>query len=467
MAMRRANWVRARHGAVAFLAIAAGALALPFAAHAQFFGDRWDNDQPYRRESAPSRGFFSFPFFDHPYRAPFGSPANPPPVESSRPPPPRKLETQPTSTVVVVGDSLAEWLAYGLEEIYADNPQIGVVRNIRANSGLIHYEPRNDTLDWSQAIKDVLATEKPNAIVVMLGLSDRVPLREAAAQGKQPSPPANKPAASPQPGQADKPAAQSAPTAAQNPAEQPPVEAETQHAGATGSYDFHTDEWAKLYSKRIDDMIAALKSKGVPILWVGLPAIRGPKATSDVSYLDDLYHEEADKAGIVYVDIWDGFVDENGRYTVQGPDFEGQIRRLRSADGVHFTKFGALKLAHLVDQELSRIIANPVAPAALPSPQASAPTKPGAGRPAVGPVLPLTANGGGDEESGDLLGGGSRPAPIASEDPLAANVLVHGNALTAPAGRADDFAWPPRATENAAPKPSAASSAGSAAPAAH
>ena len=136
-------------------------------------------------------------------------------------------------------------------------------------------------------------------------------------------------------------------------------------------------------------------------------------ATADISYLDDLYHAEADKLGITYVDIWDGFVDEDGRYAVQGPDFEGQIRRLRTGDGVHFTKFGALKLAHLVDQELSRIIANPSAPV-LPSPQAAAPAKPGTARPAVGPVLPLTAAGGGGQmisggEAGSLLGAGGNP----------------------------------------------------------
>ena len=75
-------------------------------------------------------------------------------------------------------------------------------------------------------------------------------------------------------------------------------------------------------------MIAALKTKGVPIVWVGLPAIRGTKSTSDMSYLDELYRARAEKAGITYVDIWDGFVDEQGRYAQQGPDFEGQTRRL-------------------------------------------------------------------------------------------------------------------------------------------
>ena len=105
--------------------------------------------------------------------------------------------------------------------------------------------------------------------------------------------------------------------------------AEGQRQPQPQTSEFHTDKWAELYSKRIDDMIAALKTKGVPIVWVGLPAIRGTKSTSDMSYLDELYRARAEKAGITYVDVWDGFVDEQGRYTQQGPDFEGQIRRLR------------------------------------------------------------------------------------------------------------------------------------------
>ena len=36
--------------------------------------------------------------------------------ESIKPPAPRKTETPPTETVVVIGDSFAEWLAYGLEK---------------------------------------------------------------------------------------------------------------------------------------------------------------------------------------------------------------------------------------------------------------------------------------------------------------------------------------------------------------
>ena len=114
-------------------------------------------------------------------------------------------------------------------------------------------------------------------------------------------------------------------------------------------------------------MIGVLKAKGVPVLWVGLPAVRGAKATADTAFLDTLYRDAAGKAGITYVDVWDGFVDEAGRFLQQGPDFEGQIRKLRSADGVYFTKAGALKLAHYAERELSRLLAARSAPIVLPT----------------------------------------------------------------------------------------------------
>jgi hypothetical protein len=190
-------------------------------------------------------------------------------------------------------------------------------------------------------------------------------------------------------------------------------------------------------------MIAVLKTKGVPVVWVGLPAVRGAKATQDALFLDSLYREGANKAGITYVDVWDGFVDEAGRFLQQGPDFEGQIRRLRSYDGVYFTKAGARKLAHYVEREITRLLASRSAPITLPSepatPDANAQPGQPAPRPLAGPIVPLVASSVGTDQ---LLGGpGSRPAAV---DALVARTLVKGEPLTAPAGRADDFAWPRR-----------------------
>src|SRR6266403_577419 len=210
-----------------------------------------------------------------------------------------------------------------------------------------------------------------------------------------------------------------------------------------GLYEFREERWVELYTRKIDEMIGVLKSKGVPVLWVGLPALRGAKATADMLFLDSLYREAASKAGITYVDVWDGFVDEAGRFLQKGPDFEGQIRQLRSYDGVYFTRPGARKLAHYVEREITRLLAGRSAPIALPTepatPDANALPGQPAPRPLAGPILPLVASSVGTDQ---LLGGpGSRPAAV---DALAARTLVKGEPLAAPAGRADDFAWPRR-----------------------
>src|SRR5712664_2921673 len=99
----------------------------------------------------------------------------------SKAPPPEKRETVPERNVLVLGDAMADWLAYGLEDAYAERPDMGVIRRHKTVSGLIKYQPKGDPADWAAAAKGILATEKPDAIVVMLGLNDRVAMREPAA----------------------------------------------------------------------------------------------------------------------------------------------------------------------------------------------------------------------------------------------------------------------------------------------
>jgi len=375
------------------------------------------------------------------------------PVDYSRAPTAHKREAPATTNVLVLGDSMADWLGYGLEEAFAETPEIGVIRKPRANRGLIKTEGR-EGYDAVAAVREILAGEKPDYIVMMIGLADRTSLRERPRPAAQATTPAAKQPAAP----AHPPPQQAATPPAQQPPATPPTDAEAgaeepaiiapapepapSGSGATVTHPFRSDKWAELYAKRIDETIAALKSKGVPVLWVGLPAIRGTRATADMVYLNDLYRDRAGKAGIAYVDIWDGFVDENGNYVNQGPDFEGQIRRLRAGDGVHFTKAGARKLAHYVEREIRRVMLTRGAPMAMPvpvekeTPQVSG--KPGVpARPVAGPVVPLTGPSAGSE---GLLGGG--PARSTSSDPTVSRVLVKGDPVAPPAGRADNFAWP-------------------------
>ena len=452
-------------------------------ASAQFFNFGGFGGPPQRQAPQRGGGWFGGDFFQ-PFQQQPSQQA--PRQDFSRAPGPAKRDAVAERNVLVLGDAMADWLGYGLEDAYSEQPDMGVIRKHKTISGLIKYQPRGEPADWAAAAKAILATEKPDAIVVMLGLHDRVSIREAAPEKKIDKKDDKKDARA-KPGDA-KPKSESATDAAK--ADAGKTDAGKADAGKTdatkgdttktdaakadvakadvakaddaedddapqtatpeksaraggGLYEFRDERWVELYAKKIEELIGVLKSKGVPVLWVGLPAIRGQKGTSDMLYLDALYRDGAGKAGITYVDIWDGFVDEGGRFMQRGPDFEGQPRKLRSDDGVFFTRAGARKLAHYVEREVTRLLAARSGPIAVPiepvTPDANVVPGQPAPRPLAGPVMPLVASSVGTDQ---LLGGpGTRPAAV---DALAARTLVKGEALAPPAGRADDYAWPPR-----------------------
>jgi hypothetical protein len=419
-------------------------LALTRPAQAQFF----DSRSPFAARPRPPRsgGFFG-DLFGRPQERPVFE-AEPPPRQSSdnsRAPSPRKADPSavaPTTSVVVMGDAMADWLAYGLEDTFSDSPEVGIVRKNKLNSGLLRYDTKGD-LDWWHVARDILNQEKPAFVVMMLGISDRESIRERDLAKEADKKESDKKESDKKPADPNKPAGDEA--GQQIIAPEPPTAKRT-----NGTIDFRTEQWAAIYGRRIDDTIAALKSKGVPVFWVGLPSIKGTRSTADAVYLNDLFRSRAQRAGIIYIDVWDGFVDESGKYASYGPDYEGQERRLRSEDGVFFTKAGARKLAHYVEREIRRYMSNR-GPLALPmGPAVPVPVdgKPAA-RPLAGPVVPLTVT---PPNSDDLLGG-ANSAPAASES-VAARVLVKGEPIAAPLGRADYFAWQ---GEPGAPPPVAAS----------
>jgi hypothetical protein len=447
---------------------------------------RRDIPQQQPQSQNPFGGFFQAPPWQH--QQPAVRAPRPPRTQLgdfSKAPPPKKPDTPPTTNVLVMGDAMADWLGHGLEEAYADSPEFGVTRKVRANSGLIRNEGRTESFDWVQSGREYITAEKPDFVVMILGLSDRTSIRERPRTPTRPGQPAQQ-GQQVQPGQAQPGQAQQGPaqqgqaaqsgqagqgqqgaTAQQGAAapqggETKPEQPEAAPgAGSSGpgsaTHEFRSEKWGELYARRIDETIAALKSKGVPVVWVGLPPIRGARARSDMTYLNDLYRARAQKAGITFVDVWDGFVDEDGNFSLRGPDYNGQIRQLRSSDGIYFTKAGAVKLAHYVEREIGRLmqsrgipVALPTTPAA-PEPQAT-PAKPGgpAPRPVAGPVVPLTGAAASPE---DLAGSGG--ARAASADPMVSRVLVRGETAEGPSGRADDFSWPRANADDATVIPAA------------
>jgi hypothetical protein len=115
-----------------------------------------------------------------------------------------------------------------------------------------------------------------------------------------------------------------------------------------------TEEWREAYGSRIETFIKKLRGAGLATYWVGLPVMRSPGQSEDAKKLNDLFREKAFVNGAKFIDTWEGFLDEQGRYSAYGADMQGNTKRLRANDGVHFTMRGYQKLAHFVEQELRK-----------------------------------------------------------------------------------------------------------------
>jgi uncharacterized protein len=98
---------------------------------AQFFnfGGFQQRPQPQRGGGGFGGGWFGndtfVPFQQH---APQPRRQTLPPVREdfSKAPPPEKRDAVPERHILVLGDAMADWLAYGLEDAYADQPEMGV-----------------------------------------------------------------------------------------------------------------------------------------------------------------------------------------------------------------------------------------------------------------------------------------------------------------------------------------------------
>ena len=229
-------------------------------------------------------------------------------------------------------------------------------------------------------------------------------------------------------------------------------------ADASGRFEPGTPGWARLYGERVDAVARLFRDAGVPLVWVGLPAVRSPDLSADFVRQNGIVRDRAGRDGAAYVDSFDAFTDAAGRYSPVGPDADGASAKLRRADGLGFTRAGARKLASFLGPDIARLgtrsaaaSANDVAnltverargfdaaldvdvSAQIRREAARGPAEPAAGAapqgPAAGPVLPLTA------------------APVAPDGQLASLTLPAGAPVAAEPGppkpgRADDFSWP-------------------------
>jgi uncharacterized protein len=211
-------------------------------------------------------------------------------------------KADPSSFVVVMGDTMAELLANGLDDAFADRTDIAILRKDRADSGLV----RTDFHDWGKFVQDLLASDQKITVgVMLLGSNDRQSVREGDV-----------------------------------------------------THEPLSERWREIYKERIDAVASAFAARKVPLIWVGAPPMQSSRLTTDIIAFNEMFRQRVERAGGTYVDLWEAFIDSENRYNAYGPDLSGQVARLRAADGVHFTRAGARKAAHFTDVAIRRFLQN-------------------------------------------------------------------------------------------------------------
>lgn len=76
--------------------------------------------------------------------------------------------------IVVLGDSLADGLHYGLTQLNKDRDDIKTVKKARVNTGLV----RRDRYDWNKGTRKIMRKGRYDVAVVLLGLNDLQSIRE-------------------------------------------------------------------------------------------------------------------------------------------------------------------------------------------------------------------------------------------------------------------------------------------------
>ena len=300
-----------------------------------------------------------------------------------------------TYRILVIGDTLAGGLGAGLSRMAEPEPRFEIVNRFQEVSGLA----RPEVYDWVASLPKIMEGKDFDAVVVLLGANDRQPIREGDFR-----------------------------------------------------FAFNTTEWTAAYEAMIDQLMDVLNGAGVKVFWVAIPPMGDAKYDADMQILAALQKQEVQGKGAVYVDLRAAFLTPEGTYTDKGPDDTGEIRKLRSRDGVTFFKQGNNRFAQLLLAEIKKVIGADLpetAPAVTPVIVAPGPSA------AVIPMFGQDSGNGSFEAfqpDGKLISelskvvAGNIIVPAISRSDIvpgseSEKLFILGQAQPAPAGRFDDFSY--------------------------
>lgn len=210
--------------------------------------------------------------------------------------------------IAFIGDSTADGLWGGVTNLLAHQScmkgafELG--RFAKNSTGLT----RRDKYDWPKETAIVAANYKPDLFIVSLGLNDRQPIVDPTAQGR--------------------------------------------HITMND-----TPEWTVRYKEQVLALLKSAAEAKVPVLWVGLAAMRDSVVNRDAQQKNTIFADAIAQLGvpnIQFVPPWR--LNQTGEdvFASYAPGKDGKMVHIRTSDGEHFTSEGDEIVANYI---LPRILA--------------------------------------------------------------------------------------------------------------
>lgn len=198
--------------------------------------------------------------------------------------------------VLVVGDSLAVMMGYGLMRQAEAAPALRVEMVTKVSSGL----SRPDFYNWPQVLVETVAWYHPHVTVILFGGNDKQTIRTPA-----------------------------------------------------GAFESFSDEWFSEYYRRIWAFLDTITNSGSEAVWMGLPIMRSDKFAETCRTLNSMYGAACEShRSATYIDGYALFEDEQGKYNAYLLDSSGERRLMRAGDGIHFSNTGGDRQAEAVMEVL-------------------------------------------------------------------------------------------------------------------
>ena len=139
-------------------------------------------------------------------------------------------------------------------------------------------------------------------------------------------------------------------------------------------HQFGTEGWKAAYARRVDNLVALLRSRGTAVYWVGLPKMKKASFDGRMTLINDVVEARMKALGVPYIETTALTSNAEGEYEAYLSAADGRRQLMRANDGIHMSMAGYLRMSAPVAERLKldaaiqpRAVATPAAAPAAPA----------------------------------------------------------------------------------------------------